>query len=158
MNGIDRLPPLPALAAPGGAAGAELEARTMVGEVGARVAGWASANFGGDAARAWSDLSGAASFNPDRAQLAQGDAYGLRQLASEAADRLGATPAQEGALLRALEDLTRAAALNINALAGSSDQLVSLSDALDVASGGSGVDGVLDRLDTATRRLESANL
>lgn len=162
MNGIDRLGPLPAAAAVGAGVGADAMTRTLIGEVGARVTGWAAATFGGNAGAGWSAVSGAAGFGPDAGRLAQGDAYGLRDLAGGVASRLGATPAQEGALLRALEDFTRAAALNVNALAGSGNELSALSATLDVTGdvtgNGSGVDGVVSRLEIATQRLETHNL
>lgn len=159
MNGIDRLAASAAVVAPVAAQGADSLARGLIGEVGARVVGWAAASFGDDNSAAWSQASGAGSFQPIPARLAQGDAYGLRGLAGDLAGKVGATPAQEGALLRALEDFTRAAALNVNALAGTDNQLTALTAALDVTAtgGGDGLDGVVARLETATHRLETAN-
>lgn len=162
MNGIDRLAPSAGIAAPAAGASADSVARGLIGEIGARVVGWAGHSFGDDKGAAWSQASGAGSFQPVPARLAQGDAYGLRGLAGDLAGKLGASPAQEGALLRALEDFTRAAALNVNALAGSDNQLTALSAALngvggDEGGGGDGLDGVVTRLETATRRLETAN-
>jgi hypothetical protein len=158
MNGIDRLAPAAGLTAPAAAATAESLARAMIGEVGARVVGWAANSFGGDAGAAWSAACGVGIHSPDPSRLAQGDVYGLRGLAGDLADKLGATPAQEGALLRALEDFTRSAALNVNALAGSDSQLAALSGALELSGSGDGVDGVVARLETATRRLDNANI
>lgn len=161
MNGIDRLAASAAVAAPAGVQTADSLAREVIGEIGARVVGWAHKSFGDDNSAAWSQASGAGSFQPIPARLAQGDAYGLRSLAGDLADKLGATPAQEGSLLRALEDFTREAALNVNALAGTGHELTALTAALDVDGGSDGgvgsLDGVVTRLETATRRLETAN-
>lgn len=157
MNAIDRLAPAAGVTLAETMGSADSLARAVIGEVGARVVGWAHASFGDDNSAAWSQASGAGSFQPVPARLAQGDAYGLRALAGDLAGKLGGTPAQEGALLRALEDFTREAALNVNALAGSGNELSALSAALEVSGGGDGLDGVVTRLETATRRLEIAN-
>lgn len=157
MNAIDRLAPSAGVSALTTAASADTVARGLIGEVGARVVGWAGHSFGKDQSNSWSATSGTGSFLPIASRLTEGDAYGLRGLAGDLASKLGGTPAQEGALLRALEDFTREAALNVNALAGSGNELTALTAALDVSGGGDGLDGVVTRLETATRRLETAN-
>lgn len=161
MNGIDRLSSTVPLALAGASAGAGTVARQMMAAAGAGVIGWAADSFrlGPATGAAWTAATGAAIPAADRSLLSRGgDVYGLREIAGSAARQLGATPAEEGRLLRALEDFTRAAALNVNALAGTGATMLSALDAGPLAPGdGEGLDGVVARLELATQRLDAAN-
>lgn len=164
---IDRLSGLSGAAAPITATipDARSIAASAIGEVGHRVLAWVGASTrGGDAgATAWSQATGSTSvFRPDSAELARrGDVYGLNALASDIASQLGGTPTQEGELRRALEDFTRQAVVQVAGLAGASDlQVTGLTQALESAGANlpsTGVDGVVDRLETATRLLTYRN-
>lgn len=172
MNAIDRLSPLPVSAA-GGMTGAPLNAADMarqaIGEIGHRVLAWVGASqpgSGGDAGAAeWSRSVGTSDFRPDAGELERrGDIYGLRDLAAGISGEMGGTPTQEGELRRALEDFTRASVVQVAGLAGgdASRQVQGLQQALGAAtdplSGDrGGVDGVVGRLETATRELSAQN-
>lgn len=153
MTAIDRAGGIAAAAAVAAEVTPDNIAGLMLGDVGRQVQAWSAAAFGQDGGGA----------GPDLARLAQGgDIYGVRALAGQAAAALGATPAQEGALLRALEDFTRAAALNVNALAGSEAQGDALAAAINVGSSAGGaandIDGVIARIERGTDLLQTANL
>jgi hypothetical protein len=122
-------------------------AQAALGRIGDRVLDWSAHVFGGTS-------------SADPARLARGgDVYGLRETAGHAAAALGATPAQEGTLLRALEDFARAAALNVNALAGADAdvQQAGLAAALSGGDPVQDIDGVIARIEQATDRLQTAN-
>lgn len=159
MTGIDRLSPLAPASLPGDRAGAGAAgaAEQAIGSIGHRVLGWVGA-VGGDAggSAAWTARTGASEgFAPDRDVLAQrGDVYGLQQIAGDLSARFGATPTQEGDLLRALESVTRGAMVHAAGLsgAGGDRQVAGLVAALDAAGGasaGEGIDGVVARLEAA---------
>jgi len=170
MNAIDRLSS-PPIAAAGGTSGAPLSAADMarqtVGEIGHRVLAWVGASQpagqgGGDTGSAvWSRSVGTSDFRPDAGELdRRGDVYGLRDLAAGISDRMGGTPTQEGELRRALEDFTRASVVQVAGLAGgdAGRQVEGLHQALDAAgdthlNSAGGVDGVILRLEAATRQL-----
>lgn len=174
MNAIDRLSSLP-VAAAGGLSGTPINAADMarqtVGEIGHRVLAWVGASQpggpgGGEAGTAaWSRSVGTSDFRPDAGELdRRGDVYGLRDLAAGISDRMGGTPTQEGELRRALEDFTRASVIQVAGLAGGDTgrQLQGLHQALETASDPQagdlgGVDGVIGRLESATRDLSAAN-
>ena len=166
MTGIDRLTSASPLAALTGAQGnnARSAASDAIGTLGHRVLSWVSA-AGGDAggAAAWADRAGpAGEFSPDAGVLAQrGDVYGIGEIAGEIAQRFGATPTQEGDLRRSLESFTREAVVQAVGLSGSGErQIEGLRAALDTAEAspaGDGVEGVIDRLDSATGSLSYAN-
>lgn len=167
MTGIDRLssaPPVTALAAAAGGDAASIAARA-IGEIGHRALAWVGASGGSTAgAAAWGARAGAASgFTPDDATLARrGDVYGLGDMAREIAGSLGATPTQEGELLRAMEGFTRAAVIQVAGLSGADGarQVAGLGDALDaaaVARPGGGIDEVVGRFEAATATLARAN-
>lgn len=154
MTAIDRAGGLAAAASIAAEAATGSLARTMLGEVGGQVLGWSAALFSRD---------GGGSAGPDLARLAQGgDIYGVRATVSQAAAALRATPAQEGTLLRALEDFTRAAALNAHAMAGSEAHGDALAAAIDAVGGASDVPSdfgdVIARIERATDLLQRANL
>ncbi len=167
MTAIDRisptgLPPTLGAAQPD----ARSAASAALGELGHRVLAWVGAvGPSADAGRAaWSGVTGAESgFRPDSGELARGgDVYDLRGLASGISDQLGGTPTQEGTLRRALEDFTRQAVVQVAGLAGAAGdrQVEGLRQALEVAgsaTAGSGVDGVIERLDAATATLARQN-
>lgn len=154
MTGIDRIAGSAAAAGLAAETTPDALARAMLGEAGREVLAWSAAVFGRDGGSA----------GPDLARLAQGgDVYGVRAIAGQAAAALGATPAQEGALLRALEDFTRAAALNVHALAGSDAQADALaavqSAAPELSSDATtGVDSVIARIERATDLVQQANI
>lgn len=163
MTAINGLSAVASVTQPGASRSADDIAVAMIGNAAAQVLGWAahSFNLGPAAGGAWAQMSNGSTAIVEPARLAQGgDIYGLRDIASAAAGELGATPAEEGELLRALEDFTRAAALNVNALAGADgvDPLSGLAAALDTPGGGDGIGGVVNRLEAATRQLDTANI
>jgi hypothetical protein len=102
-------------------------------------------------------------FAPDMGELARrGDVYGLGDLTRDLSARFGASPAQEGALRRALDDFTRQAVIQVAGLSGASgDQQVSgVRAALDSASRAdapAGLDGVIARFEAATADLSTQN-
>lgn len=139
--------------------------RAAIGEVGHRVLAWVS-SFAGDTggAAAWSTATGATSdFQPDARELAHGgDIYGLSDLGRSLGAAFGASPAQEGTLHRALESFTREAVIQVAGLSGGSvdRQLSGISDALATAgmpASADGIDGVIERIDTATAALARQN-
>lgn len=167
MNGIDRLSPAAAPVAldgvrAGGAAGAAAQA---IGTIGHRVLGWVAATGGvAGGSAAWAARAGDGDgFVPDRGVLAQrGDVYGLTQIAGDLSARFGATPTQEGDLLRALEGVARGAMVQAAGLSGADGerQVAGLSAALDTAvaaSSGEGIDGVVARLEAAADSFARAN-
>lgn len=142
------------------------ETQAAIGELGHRTLSWASASAraSDSGAEAWLSAAGVASdFEPDAGKLAQrGDIYDLRGMSSDIASRMGATPAQEGALHRALEDFTRAAVVQTAGLSGSAPerQTAGLRDALESALTGDsedGIDGVTARIEQATATLVDRN-
>ena len=142
------------------------ETQAAIGELGHRTLSWvaASARTGDAGSTAWASATGAGSgFTPDGSKLAQrGDVYDLRGMSSDIATRMGGTPAQEGALHRALEDFTRAAVVQTAGLSGASPerQTAGLRDALDNALAGDsedGIDGVTARIEQATATLTGQN-
>jgi hypothetical protein len=140
------------------------EAKSAIGEVGYRVLSWATASTKGNTPAPIGEMGStdvSSGFLPDAGELARrGDVYGLRSLSGEIAGRMGATPAQEGALHRALEDFTRAAVVPLAGLTGSDRQGEVLARAIGVAEaapGGDGVEGVTQRLEAATAHLVEAN-
>lgn len=170
MTSFERIAGLPAAAAACQACAggdAATTAQGVMAGIGARVLAWTSQSFGtnGDAAAAWNARTGAqGGFAPDRAELARGgDVYDLRGITAGIAREYGATPAQEGALGRAIEDFTRGVALRFNALAdgGARDAMLDgVAGALDdaVASGGpDGIEGVTTRIELAARAVDTAN-
>ena len=168
MTSIDRLSGSSPLA---GATPATQDARALatgaVGEIGHRVLAWVDASARGSNAgsSAWAQATGRAStFTPDTAELARrGDVYDVRGLTGQIASATGATPAQEGELHRALEDFTRASVVQLAGLAGAPGdrQIAGVRDALAVAgqAGGAatGVEAVIDRLQSATAHLSALN-
>lgn len=167
MTGIDRLTsatPAAALsdAATNDSRGAATDA---IGEIGHRALAWVGAVGGSNAgSSAWTGAAGRESgFRADPAMLARrGDVYGLNGLAGDIAARFGATPTQEGALRRALEDFTRQAVVQVAGLSGANGELqvAGLGEALNVASAaesGSGVEDVVSRIEQATAHLASQN-
>lgn len=169
MTGFDRIggsPPITATTAPAGPRDAGNVARTAMATIGDRVLAWSAQSFGGTGAAgaAWQGRTGLPSgFAPDRAELARGgDVYQLRALTGELAQAHGATPAQEGALGRAVEDFARGVALRFNALADAPPEtmLGGVLDALDqaVANGaGDGIGGVTARIESAAAMVEKLN-
>jgi hypothetical protein len=174
MTSIDRLSTAPIATGPlAGAAssGAPLNAADMarqtIGEVGNRVFAWVGASRpGGDAGAAeWGRSVGTSDFRPDAGELERrGDIYGLRDLAAGISGDMGGTPTQEGELRRALEDFTRASVIQVAGLAGgdAGRQVQGLQQALDVAADPrtgdlGGLDGVIGRLEAATRELSTQN-
>lgn len=169
MTGFERIggtPPVTAatVVALGGDAGSA--ARGAMATVGDRVLAWAAQSFGtgGAASAAWNARTGGEpGFTPDRAELARGgDVYQLRALTADVAREFGATPAEEGALGRAIEDFAREAALRFNGLAGGASGAIvgGIADALDRAvavDAGGGIDGVTARIETATATVAALN-
>jgi len=166
MNAIDRLSAAPVSAASGLAGGAPTAsdmARQTIGEIGHRVLAWVGASRpGGDAGAAeWSRSVGTSDFRPDAGELERrGDVYDLRDLATGISGQMGGTPTQEGELRRALEDFTRASVIQVAGLAGgdAGRQVQGLQQALEsavdpLAGDLGGVDGVVGRLEAATRQL-----
>lgn len=158
--------PVDGATSPSGEAGARSLAGTAIGEIGQRVLAWVGQSARGldTASTAWAGTSGvAAGFRPDAAVLARrGDVYGLRDLAASITGSAGGTPTQEGELRRSLEGFTRQAVVQIAGLSGANadrqlgGMRAALGTALDTQAGG-GVDGVIGRLDAATRALAHAN-
>lgn len=152
---------------PAGAAGdAAATARGTMAAAGDRVLAWTAQSFGTGAAAgaAWSARTGGdGGFAPDHAVLARGgDVYQLRALTAEIAGAHGATPAEEGALGRAIEDFTRAVALRFNALAGGPegamlDDVAAAVDSAAAADAGSGIGGVTARIESAAAMVEALN-
>ena len=141
-------------------------AQGAIGEIGHRVLAWvgASGGSGGGGSAAWSASTGAGSgFRPDPSALARGgDIYGLGELGGELAAQFGGTPAEEGALGRALEGFTREAVIQLAGLSGApaERQLAGIEDALTAAGGDaapSGIDGLTQRITTATAALARQN-
>ncbi|MCX8476094.1 MAG: hypothetical protein MT490_09885 [Sphingomonas sp.] len=168
MTSIDRISGLSPLSPAG--AGASSDARgaaiETLGEIGHRVLAWvdAAGRGNGSGAQAWNQTAGNGSgFAPDMGELARrGDVYGLGELTRDLSARFGASPAQEGALRRALDDFTRAAVIQVAGLSGASgDQQVSgVRAALDSASRAdapTGLDGVIARFEAATADLSAQN-
>lgn len=156
--------PVSTVAATTSSNGAAGTARGTMAAIGERVLAWTAASFPAakGAGAAWSAQTGVAGsgFAPSPAELARGgDVYGLRQLTGEIASHYAATPAQEGALGRAIEDFTRAAALHFNGRAGGDDMVSGVARALDhaIGAGGDGIDGVTTRIETAARSVEQLN-
>jgi hypothetical protein len=142
------------------------ETQAAIGELGHRALSWtsASARAPDSGASAWTSAAGAGSaFVPDTSKLAQrGDVYDLRGMSSDIATRMGGTPAQEGALHRALEDFTRATVVQVAGLSGAAPerQTAGLRDALENALAGDsedGIDGVTARIEQATATLVGQN-
>ena len=160
---ISSAPPVASIGSATGAGSAVATARTAMGTVGERVLAWTVASSGSpSAAGQWSAKTGVASsgFAPSMAELSRGgDVYGLRSLTSEIAAQSGATPAQEGALGRAVEDFARGIALHFNGRAGGDDMVDGVVAALDsaVSSGSDGIDGVTSRIETAARMVDALN-
>lgn len=169
MTGFDRIggtPPVSAATTAAGPRDAGNAARTAMATIGDRVLAWSAQSFGGGGAAgaAWQGQTGLSSgFVPDRAELARGgDVYQLRSLAGELAQGFGATPTEEGALGRAIDDFARGVALRFNALADAptDTRLNGVLDALDsaVANGaGDGIGGVTARIESAATMVEKLN-
>ena len=169
MTGFERIssaPPVSATTPVGATGDAGSTARGAMATVGERILAWSAQSFGtGPAAgAAWCARTGSGDgFSPDRAELSRGgDVYQLRALTGEIAARFGATPAQEGALGRAIGDFARGVALRFNALAGgdTAPMLDGIANALDraAASGGSdGIDGVTARIESAATWVGTLN-
>lgn len=170
MTSIDRISGLSPLSPTGLAGGADARGAAVeaISEIGHRVLAWVDAasrgNGSGSGAQAWSQAAGNGSgFTPDMGELARrGDVYGLGELTRDLSARFGASPAQEGALRRALDDFTRAAVIQVAGLSGASgDQQVSgVRAALDSASRAdapAGLDGVIARFEAATADLSAQN-
>ncbi|TRW17380.1 hypothetical protein [Glacieibacterium frigidum] len=169
MTGFERIggtPPITATTTAVGPRDAGNAARTAMATIGDRVLAWSAQSFKSDGAAGatWQGRTGLpSSFTPDRAELARGgDVYQLRALTGELAQGFGATPAQEGALGRAIEDFARGVALRFNALADAptDTMLGGVLDALDqaVASGaGDGIGGVTARIESAATMVEKLN-
>lgn len=167
MNGIDRIiSTSPASAATGvGASDSRSAATDAIGEIGHRALAWVSAVGGSDAgSAAWTGAAGRDSgFRPDTTVLERrGDVYGLNGMAGDIGARFGATPTQEGALRRALENFTRQAVVQIAGLSGASGerQVAGIGEALSIAGGpapGGGVDDVVTRIEQATAHLAAQN-
>lgn len=167
MTSIDRIsglsPLSPADSASTDARGAAIG---TMGEIGHRVLAWvdAASRGTGTGAQAWSQTAGSGSgFAPDMGELARrGDVYGLGELTRDLSARFGASPAQEGALRRALDDFTRAAVVQVAGLAGASgeQQIGGVRTALESAArtdAPAGLDGVIARFETATAELSAQN-
>ncbi|MBA2934184.1 hypothetical protein HZF05_08730 [Sphingomonas sp. CGMCC 1.13654] len=168
MIGVSRLSSIPPAGAQNtpGTQQVKQEARTAIGEIGHRVLAWtsASARTSDSGSTAWASAAGAGSdFAPDAGKLAgRGDIYDLQGMSSAIASRMGGTPAQEGALHRALGDFARAAMVQAAGLSGASpeQQTAGLRDALENALGGDGedgIDGVTARIEQATATLVGQN-
>jgi hypothetical protein len=168
MTSIDRISGASPLSPTslGGSSDARGAAIEAMGEIGHRVLAWvdAASRGNGSGAQAWSQTAGQGSgFAPDMGELARrGDVYGLGELTSELSARFGASPAQEGALRRALDDFTRQAVVQIAGLSGASgdQQVGGVRAALDSAShtdAPAGLDGVIARFEAATDDLSTQN-
>jgi hypothetical protein len=168
MIGVSRLSSIPP-ASPQDTPGAQQvkqETQAAIGEIGHRALAWtsASAQTPDSGAVAWASAVGVDSdFAPDAGKLAQrGDIYDLGGMSSDIASRMGGTPAQEGALHRALADFTRAAVVQTAGLSGASPerQTAGLRSALEGALTGDsqdGIDGVTARIEQATATLVDQN-
>lgn len=147
--------------APAGGATADARQAALgaLGEVGSRVLAWVDSIGGGRTSGTGSESG----FRPDANVLARGgDVYGLGELGRDLASQFGGTPAEEGAVRRALEGFTREAVVQLAGLAGAGAerQLAGVRDALEAAgrdAGAGGLDGVTQRLDTATAVLARQN-
>ena len=168
MTSIDRISGLSPLSPSGLGASTDSRAAASeaMGEIGHRVLAWvdAASRGNGSGAQVWSQTAGNGSgFAPDMGELARrGDVYGLGELTSQLSARFGGSPAQEGALRRALDDFTRQAVIQIAGLSGSSgDQQVSgVRAALDSAARAdapAGTDGLIARFEAATADLSTQN-
>jgi hypothetical protein len=169
MTSIDRLSSTNPLAALNGAQGGNTRdvATGAISEIGHRALAWVGAAGGGagPGGAAWATRAGQTSaFRADPAVLAQrGDVYGLGEMTQGIAARYGASPTQEGALRRALEDFTRQAVVQMAGLSGGSGQrqIAGLGEALNLAetaaSSGTGIDEVVARVEGATALLVRQN-
>lgn len=169
MTSIDRISGLSPLSPTGGAStDARGAAIAAMGEIGHRVLAWVDAasrgGSNGGGAQAWSQTAGNGSgFAPDMGELARrGDVYGLGDLTRDLSARFGASPAQEGALRRALDDFTRQAVVQIAGLSGASgeQQVSGVRAALEGAARAdapAGLDGVIARFEAATADLSAQN-
>ena len=161
---ISSPPPVASIGLTAGVGGAAATAHQTMGIVGERVLAWTAATSGSaSAAGQWSSATGVAGngFVPSLAELGRGgDVYGLRLLTAEVAAGSGATPAQEGALGRAIEDFTRGLALHFNGRAGGGEMVRDVAAAVDRAvSSGSvgGLDGVTSRIEAAAHMVDALN-
>lgn len=168
MIGVSRLSSIPPTGAQDtpGAQQVKQEAQAAIGELGHRALAWVAASdpAAASGAAAWASAAGVDSaFEPDANRLAQrGDIYDLRGMSGDIASRMGGTPAQEGALHRALADFTRAAVVQAAGLSGAApdQQTAGLRDALGSALTGEsedGIDGVTARIEQATATLIGQN-
>lgn len=150
MIPVDRISQVASAAALGGASlDPASVARQVMGTIGDRVAAWAGEIFGGGS-------QGGGGFTPNTAELARGgDVYELRSLVAETGAKFGAGPAAEGELLRATEDFTRAAAPHVYAGDRGVDTVRSAVD--NASADGNGLDGVVGRLEAATRELRASS-
>jgi hypothetical protein len=164
MSTIDRVSGPLGVGSSGPGAGADADSltRSAIGQLGHRMLAWSSAIAGPDpaAGAAWSRHAGpeAGGFATDASVLARGgDVYDLRGLTAGVAADTGATPTEEGKLLRAFEGVARVAAILFHGGAGAGDgQGAGLAAALDralAAGGPQGVDGVIARLEAITAGL-----
>lgn len=168
MTSFERIggaPPVSATSLTGGSTDVAGTAKAAMASIGDRVLAWTAQSFatGPGAGARWQAATGAASgFVPDKAELGRrGDVYELRALTSEIGQQFGATPAQEGALGRAIDDFARAVSLRFNALAGGDggpavDDVATLLDRA-TGDGPGGIDGVTSRIETAARSVEALN-
>ena len=171
MTSINPLSPTAALGRIGSAMPDARGAATgAIGEIGQRVLAWVDAIGRGSGgatspgAAAWAEASGTpAGFQPDARELARGgDVYGLEDIGRGITQGMGGTPAEEGSLRRSLDAFTREAVIQIAGLSGAPGdrQVAGVRDALSVAAGvqgGDGVDGVIARIDLATATLAAQN-
>lgn len=166
MTGFERIgstQPVAGVRQDAGNSDAGQVARSALVSVGERVLAWtgASARSGDGPQAQWNARTGAAGeFAPSQAELARGgDVYQLRALTAEIAGRLGASPAEEGALGRAIEDFARAASMQFNGRGGDDGSIDAVAATLDaaIASGPGGIDGVTARIETAARGVEDLN-
>ena len=164
MTAIDRIAPMPAAGMLPATSSAATVAHGAMATIGDRILAWSAQNFGGGqaAARWTAQVGGGSGFAPDHAELrGGGDVYELRALTADVAAKFSASPAEEGALGRAIDGFARAVALRFNAVAGSSAEplIDDVAAALQAASssGPGGIDGVTARIETATRIVDAAN-
>jgi hypothetical protein len=168
MTSIDRLSGLSPLSPTGLGASSDGRGAAIetMGEIGHRVLAWvdAASRGNGSGAEAWSQTAGSGSgFAPDMSELARrGDVYGLGELTRDLSARFGASPAQEGALRRALDDFTRQAVIQVAGLsgAGGEQQVSGVRSALEGAGRAeapAGLDGVIARFEAATADLSAQN-
>ena len=120
-------------------------------EMGGRASAWV-AQLGGAA-------NGPGGFRPDLQTLARGgDVYGIGEVVRDVAGRLGAGPAEEGALHRAIEDFTREAV--VTSVVFADEPAVArgrIEGALPVGVPGGGVEsvsGVIAQIEQATAALQ----